>query len=104
MHAATVFLSGFEDIRMPLRTSSRWIAPFAGLLVLSGSAIAVRAEPQPAPPVTQASPRIGYTVPARRPAHISRQDTSSSLSALFDFASGNQAKVLNEMGGLSVSM
>ena len=89
---------------MPLRTSSRWIAPLAGLLLLSGSAITVRAEPQPAPPVTQASPKPAYTVPARRPAHIVRQDTGASLSALFDSVSGNQAKVLNEMGGLTVSM
>ncbi|XAZ21894.1 hypothetical protein LVY75_24110 [Sinorhizobium sp. B11] len=89
---------------MSLKTSSRWIAPLAGLLVLSGSAIAVRAEPLPASPVTQASPRPNYTVPARRPVHILRQDTGASLSALFDSASGNQAKVLNEMDGLQVLM
>jgi L,D-transpeptidase YcbB len=88
---------------MPLKTSSRWIAPLAGLLALSGSAIAVRAEPLPASPVTQAGPKAGYTVPARRTAHIVRQQ-ADSLSTLFDSAGGNQAKVLNEMGGLQVAM
>ncbi len=89
---------------MPLKTSSRWIAPLAGLLVLSGSALAARAEPQPAPPVTQAAPKPGYAVPARRPAHIVRQDADSTLSALFETAGGNQAKVLRAMGGLQIVM
>ncbi len=89
---------------MPLKTSSRWIAPLAGLLVLSGSALAARAEPQPAPPVTQAAPRPGYAVPARRPAHIVRQDADSTLSALFETAGGNQAKVLRAIAGLQIVM
>lgn len=90
-----------------MRTSSRWIVPLASLLVLSGSAIALRAEPQPAPPVTpgaaQAAPRVGYTVPARRLVHIARADANASLSALFDGAGAAQTKVLNEMDSLQLS-
>jgi len=79
-------------------------ATVASMLTFAGSAIEVRAEPQPAQQTAQEAPDSGYRTPERRPIHIVRQGDDSVLSTLFDGGAGSPAKVMREMSSLSVSM
>ncbi|WP_037110683.1 L,D-transpeptidase family protein [Rhizobium sp. 2MFCol3.1] len=75
----------------------------ASALALLASGVGAQAEPQPNAPPVQVSAASGYKVPERRPVHIARQGDDSMLSTLFDGGAGSPAKVMREMGGLSLS-
>jgi murein L,D-transpeptidase YcbB/YkuD len=74
------------------------------MLAFSGSETALRAEPQPQSPTAELGGAQGYPAPERRLVHIARQGDGSMLSTLFDGGATSPAKVLREMGGLSLSM
>jgi len=71
-------------------------------LALAAGVGGVSAEPRPVPP-TQVTSSAPYTVPARRPAHISPRDGAGALTTLFTLGN-SQSKVLQEMGSLSKVM
>ncbi|RDJ03244.1 L,D-transpeptidase family protein [Rhizobium grahamii] len=86
---------------MILRMTTVRVA-IVGVLALASGVGILRAEPQPAPSA-EASSSIPYTVSARRPAHISRQNSGGAFTALFGVGN-SQSKVLQELGSLSVLM
>jgi murein L,D-transpeptidase YcbB/YkuD len=80
------------------------IAALVSTLAFSGSERGASADPQQTSPAAQAAGGKAYPAPERRAAHIDRQGDNSVLSSIFESGSGVQAKVMREMGGLSVAM
>ncbi|WP_296436438.1 L,D-transpeptidase family protein [Rhizobium sp. UBA1881] len=85
-------------------SASRLKLTLVSMLALVASGIGAHAEPQSVAPATQASVAQGYAVPDRRLVHITRAGDDSVLSTLFDGGAGNPAKIMREMGGLSLQM
>jgi murein L,D-transpeptidase YcbB/YkuD len=87
---------------MAKKSVFRLAIPLASTLALFSGAAEVRAEPQPTVPALRTMSRA-YPVPARRAVHITTQN-GSTFATLFETSAGNQAKVLGEIGNVSLSM
>ncbi|MBB3318259.1 MULTISPECIES: murein L,D-transpeptidase [unclassified Rhizobium] len=83
------------------KKTTKWVA-LVSAMALASAVGDLRAEPQPVLSKEVIS-TIPYTVPARRPAHISPRNGAGPLTTLFAVGN-NQSRVLQEMGGLSKEM